>query len=302
MTRRHTRLTLAVLVLPALATAGTHVPALDLAFAASDLVVVGRADRDAFGRPAIRVIERLHGATTRKLLPQPVGVRLGIHERVPADGTAALLFLREVVTARGGRAWRLCQHPGTVLRFDAERGPRLRALVQHFGLVQRQVVGAAAALVAFAESLLADDPQLARIALRALSRRSDVLARETHARLAERFEAILSRVDVDGAVRAESACCLASLAPERARASLESLLRLGRADGVGRHVGPLLAQIAPSNAAASLVAMLGHTAPGGHVEVLRCLRSMRSADATRQLERLTRDPVFGPAMLQASLR
>lgn len=281
------------------ACAQRHVPALDLAFAASDLVVFGRADVDSFGRPAIRVLERIFGTESSTLLLRPGGVRLGLHER--PTRTPSLLFLQK---QRIGAAvtWRVTQFSGTVIAVTPESAPRLRALVSAFALLRVEAVGSAHALLSFAEREAQRDPRLSRVALRSLARRNDIVMRESSSALATRFMNLLENFSLDAALRAEAACCLASLDERRTRRVLETLLVTGRAAGMGREIGPLFVQLTRARAEATMLGLLDRAQAGGHAEILHCLRSMQTVRSRRELARLAADPLLRDAMQLAAIR
>ncbi|MCA8970127.1 MAG: hypothetical protein KDC95_10100 [Planctomycetes bacterium] len=267
------------------------VPNVDLAATHASLVVIGHETHDRVHGRAIRVLEVLRGTAPGDVLPMPGGVRLGLHEDV--SQAARLLFL-DAVRIGPSTTWRVSQYPGVALDARGDRPARLRTMLQGFDLLGRGIPGSAHAVLSFAEAWRVADPELASIALRALARREDVLAREQSLGIAKRFSALLENDALAPNVRAEAACALATVAPDAARERIESLLSAGKARHLGTRFGPLLVgitEIQERSAMATRVAgLLDRASPGAPGEILTCLKTMRTSAAQRTFDTLLEDP------------
>ncbi|MCB9919673.1 MAG: hypothetical protein H6832_14815 [Planctomycetes bacterium] len=272
-------------------TTTADVPNVDLAAAHASLVVIGHETFDPVHGRAIRVLEVLRGTAPSDVLPMPSGVHLGLHEDVPQE--ARLLFL-DAVRIGPSTTWRVSQYPGVALDAEGDRPARLRAMLQSFDLLGRGIPGSAHAVLSFAESWRIADAELASIALRALTRREDVLVREHPLGISKRFSALLENDALAPNVRAEAACALATVAPDIARERIESLLSTGKADQLGNRFGPLLVGItgidARSALATRVAGFLDRAAPGAPGEILTCLKTMRTSAAQRTFDSLLEDP------------
>lgn len=275
-----------------------QIPSLDLAYLASDAVAIGARTTDAFGVDAIRVDAVLAGQVSGRTLRLAQGARTGLHVRVGRK--RSLLFLQQT-RVQGRIAYKLCQHPGSLLEVDASREARVRELVAAFGLLRRGAIGTSHAVLGFAERHADTEPTLAAAALRSLARRSDLLVREASSSSMPRLENLVRNAGLPGALRAEAACCLAGVSTRQANEAVLRTLGVSASEGFGLAVAPLLVQLDRQANATRLADLLRRALPGQHGEIVRCLHAMGSAASRRSLATLYADEALRP-VLQRSMR
>jgi len=258
-----------------LPTTDRALPSMDLGRAEADLIVIASPKGFAGDRIPIQVHHTLEGSveTSRIVVLQPRGY--GLHVRLPAKATPHLIFLKKTPSG-----WLPLQRPGILIEVPSG-SRRERSLHALFRLLDRAAamkhadagtVSLCRDLALFATSNATADPLLAEAALPTLARRPD-LAPSLPADRRRSLVALLGDPSTDTRFRDLSARALAAARHPGLRTQLLTLMRQGKAKGLGPVFGRLLAESKAAPPLDELAQAWKNAGPEARSEIKRSLEA-----------------------------